>query len=256
MAVCRLAVWARKEGIPLTPETVFHPNVVDRFALTGMNDLSVDTRGTRLSTVKRVARTVTKKAPWEPERVTMSRCHLQAPYSRDQAVHWWEIANTQRTPQRLRAARALVALGLGVGVSPNEHLLITGNRVIEQAGLVFVDIPGARARMVPCAHDWAERLVQVATGFPEAPLIGEDTPNRNRLFNLGKGIVVPPNFPRPTAARFRTTWMVGLLSRGVPFQGFTNATGWEQAQHLEDFVPYLYEWDTAELHRAIAGVPK
>ncbi len=148
------------------------------------------------------------------------------------------------------------ALGLGVGVSPNEHLLITGNRVIEQDGLVFVDIPGARARMVPCAHDWAERLVQVAANFRGAPLIGEDTPNRNRLFNLGKGIVVPPNFPRPTAARFRTTWMVGLLSRGVPFQGFMNATGWEQAQHLEDFVPYLYEWDTAELHRAIAGVPK
>jgi len=252
----RLVVWARTHGVPLAPEVLLHPDTVERFIATGIPNLSERSRATRRSALRAVSIAVTTKTPWTPLPPKMRRSYYARPYSAAELGRWWEVATSQKTPGRDRAARAMVALGLGVGVSASEHLTITGHNVIKRHGVVAVQIGGRRARTVPCVAMWSDRLLQLASEVGDEPLIGSFSSAVNRTYNLMRPIEVPPSMPRLESPRLRTSWMAELLTAGVPIKEFARACGLNVVQHMEDFLPFLPDMDEASAFLRLAGTTK
>lgn len=254
-AVTQFVVWARENDLPLDAEKLFTPALVDRFIVTGLH-ITKTSKATYRSSIRRVALAATKKTPWKPPPARFPRAHHKLPYTPAETARWWEIANTQNTASRRRAAEAVVTLGLGVGINSAEHLDVTAAHIRWDDGVLLVDIPGAAARTVACNNDWADRLAQVAAEYPTGPLIGTAHPgrNKNRVNALLKSIETPPSMPNLTAARLRATWIVTHLNNGIRMDELRDALGWKVGHHLHDYFPLLTPRDDRTRHRAMAGL--
>lgn len=249
-----LAVWARQQGIPLQPEQLFAVETVDRYVTVGLPHMSAESRRTLRAVIRMVGIANTRNAPWEPRPVALPRNHLQAPYTATDIGWWWEIATTQSTPGRARTAQAVVALGLGVGIITSEHHDVTGENVRRSGEALVVDIPGERARTVACQAVWADRLEELAAQHRSEPLIGTYSRNRNRVNSLIARVERPAGMPTLVPARLRSTWIVGLLNRGVPIPALMSAVGWTAIPRLDDYMQYLAVTDEATRYRLVAGL--
>ena len=110
----RLSDWAMGEGFPLDPGVILDPDTVERFVEVGLADDR--SRATYRAVLRRVGPLLTTRAPWEPRpasrRPSPGRCALHRRGGRAAAP----AALGQPTDRRRRAARALLALGLGAGL--------------------------------------------------------------------------------------------------------------------------------------------
>ncbi len=147
--------WAHREGLPLDRERIFTPDVIDRYIAVGAAHLSEPSRATRRADLRRFSRSLTRKAPWEPEPPRMRGGYSIVPYTDAEVARLLEVSQQQRTPVQARRLQALLALGLGVGVYPKEAWALTTEDVVVDQGYVCVRIPGEHARTVPVTapHD-------------------------------------------------------------------------------------------------------
>ena len=141
--------WAHRDGLPLDRERIFTPDVIDRYIAVGAAHLSEPSRATRRADLRRFSRSLTRKGPWEPEPPRMRGGYSIVPYTDDEVARLLEVSRQQRTPVQARRLQALLALGLGVGVYPNEAWALTTHDVFDDQGYVCVRIPGEHARTVP-----------------------------------------------------------------------------------------------------------
>jgi hypothetical protein len=68
------------------------------------------------SILRRIGPLLTKRAPWQPQSVTVARRALAPPYTEQEVALLVADGKGQPTDERRRAARALLALGLGSGL--------------------------------------------------------------------------------------------------------------------------------------------
>ena len=112
--LARLAAWALTEGLPLDVEVVLDPDTVERFIASGVgHDRS---RATYRSELRRLGPLLTRRAPWEARPPAVSRRQVAPPYTPEELGRLRAYATAQPTAQRVRAARALLALGAGAGL--------------------------------------------------------------------------------------------------------------------------------------------
>lgn len=133
----------------------------------------------------------------------------------------WDIAGQQPKASRTRTAYAVLSVGLGAGLSPAEHQLITGTNVETRDGIVLIHVPGKYARTVPVLNRYAPKVAELADEQPDVPLLASSiTDSRNRLNSRISRICLPPGLPNITCARLRTTWAATVLGAGVPLKEF------------------------------------
>ena len=112
-ALSRFAVWAIDVGYDLDRETVLTPEVLERYRVTGMRELAPTSRSTEISRLRRVARAVTRRAPWPAPGEQGARQGLSAPYTHEQVADYWAAALSQNGPFRVQAMTAVLALTVG-----------------------------------------------------------------------------------------------------------------------------------------------
>lgn len=112
--LARIAAWAVEEGLSLDPEVVLDPDSVERFTSIGLAGDS--SRATYRAVLRRVGPKLTHKAPWQPRPITAARRQVALPYSVAEIDQLKADALAQPTAGRMRAARALLALGAGAGL--------------------------------------------------------------------------------------------------------------------------------------------
>ncbi|WP_197359750.1 hypothetical protein, partial [Streptomyces clavuligerus] len=224
--VARFCAWALDECLPLDREALFTPDTVEHYALTGMRDLQPSSRRTHRSQLAAIGRTVTRRAPWPPLTTALPRNRLATPYTHLQVAGYLEAAGQQATPVRTRAAFGLLAAGLGAGLMPGEHLIITGRSITTTDGVTVVSVTGTRPRPVPVLAAYAPLLCSLAARYPDEPLIGPTLDaGRNRLNRLLSPIEIPARLPPLTASALRSTWLLTLLAACVPLPEILAAAG-------------------------------
>lgn len=97
--VTRFCAWCLEEFLPLDRETLFTPDTVERYVLTGMRDLQPSCRRTHLSQLSAIGRTITRRAPWPPARTGLARNRLATPYTPAQVAGY---LMARRTPHHHR----------------------------------------------------------------------------------------------------------------------------------------------------------
>lgn len=257
MRVCtQFTVWALERGYQVADrEQLYRPDLVEHFADTMLGYLGEHSQATYRAALRRVGRAATKRAPWAPNPRQLGRKTLSEPYPLEQIAWLRQVAADQLTWTRRRAATAVVCLAYGAGLRAPEYAAVTGAHVREQDGVVLVDVPGARARVVPVLPEVAGDLLALAGALPDSRLFSDRTAGvRNWTASVVEQIEVPRGAPRFSSRRLRVTWMVRLSTAGVRVSELCDMAGLTSAHSWEDLARYVPRREPGELIALIGAL--
>jgi len=248
--LARLATWAVGEGLVLDAEVVLDPDTVERFVAVGLADDR--SRATYRAVLRRVGPLLTTRAPWEPRPTTVARRQVAPPYTPRELDGLRTAALAQPTRGRVRAARALLALGAGAGLDGRWVARVAARDVSVGDGVLLVRVGDPGARVVPVLACWEREVVELAATAGCEYLVGGRSTARNRAGALAASLVVANGSPTFSASRLRSTWLVTHLVLGTRLPELARAAGLEGVTVLSDlleFVPPLDDDETLVLLR-------
>lgn len=235
-----ILVWAVEQGYPADLEAVLHPDTVERWVAVSGHGLKETSLATRRSTLRRMGRQLTTKAPWEPPNVQLPKGQRHAPYSpREIDLLRGTI---QRTPLFRRRWQGILALGLGAGVVGREAFHATPEDLRLRHGVTVLRIQGHRGRDIPVRSEYAEDLRRAAREHPVSNFLAAELKewDRSRSWHLKQHLQYPPDIPLENE-RLRATWLVHHLDNGVPIQALLTAAGVKSFEPLDRLRGYLVE---------------
>ena len=178
---------------------------------------------------------------------------MAAPYSPAELEILWADALQQPSIVRRRAARALLALGLGAGLDGRWIARIGPDAVHRGDGFVAVSVPAPAARLVVVRSCWEDEILDLAATAGSGVLLGRRSESRNRVGDIAKRLRCPVGHPRISSARLRSSWLVDLLGDGVPITVICTAAGLSGITTLSDLLAHLPCVDPDEQIRLLRG---
>jgi hypothetical protein len=249
--LAQLAAWAVGEGLPLEAELVLDPDTVERFVAVGIvHDRS---RATYRAVLRRVGPLLTKRAPWEARPATVARRKVALPYSAAELDGLCADAVDQPTCYRIRAARALLALGAGAGLDGRWVARVDADDVTSGDGAVLVRVGEPAARIVPVLASWEDEVVELTRSAGDDFLVGGRSMARNRAGSLAASIVVAHGHPKLSGSRLRSTWLVTHLAMGTRLPELARAAGLQGVTVLSDLLPFVPALDEADAVEVLRG---
>lgn len=236
-AIALLSAWGLMEGVPLEAEALLDPLMVDRFVAVGL--VGERSQATYRSVLRRVGPLLTDWAPWEPKPISLARRQVAVPYGEAELTALRADAKVQPTPGRLRAARALLALGCGAGLDGRWVARVGSEDVVESSWGVLVRVEEPSARVVPVLATWEEEVLELAASASGEFLVGGRSTSRNRAGALAASLVVAEGRPRFSASRLRSTWLLTHLSNGTRLPELAQAAGLAGVTVLSDLLPFV-----------------
>lgn len=242
--LARLAAWAVGEGMPLDVEVVLDPDTVERFATSGAA-VGVSA-STYRSVLRRVGPLLTETAPWEERGGGLARRQVAKPYTAVELAELRSDALNQPTAGRIRAARALLALGAGAGLDGRWVAKVRPADVERTNGGVLLAVGEPVARRVPVLADWEDEVVDLAARAGAEVLVGGRSQSRNRAGELAASLLVGNGHPRFSASRLRSTWLVAHLALGTRLPELARAAGLRGVTVLSDLLEFVPPLDDSE----------
>jgi integrase len=236
----RLALWAwQTASLPLEVEEIFSPNVIDRFAATGMPQYTKAGRNTMRARLRRMADVLLGSDREADRSRAMGNSDASVPYGEREVATLLSWAAGQPSGERHSSALTLLSLGLGAGLSSREIAeLRIGDIDVDDRGVVVV-VRGERGRRVPVLRDWEEALVERVRGrntddwaFRE----GQEGGNRNLVSDF---VARTYGGFGPQARRMHATWIVTHLEMGTPLGPLLRAAGLRGPEALGRFLPFV-----------------
>jgi hypothetical protein len=254
-AATPLCLWAwQTAGMNLDRDVVFSLGSIDRFVAIGMpNYRSSAGKNTIRSRLLRMGEALrTNPATATRALRPLGNSDPTAPYLASEVIELRSWAAAQSNPDRRRNANALLALGLGAGLSGREIITVHSDDVRVGRRETEVRIRGARARSVVVLASWEAHLAFAANATGATNLFrgGRSTDNPNLITDFisrSRGRV------QLQARRMRTTWLVHHLNAGTPAVILVAAAGMKSLAALDRFMPYADTPSPESAARALRG---
>jgi integrase len=254
-AVTQFVYWCWQAAcVPLDRALIFSRLQVEEWILHGTpKTWSVGTRRDRRTQLLRVCEALggpeggyrlSSFAPSEP----------LAPYTAKQIVALRIWARGQSTARKCRDAMAILALGLGAGLSSAEIQAVRKEHVICDAFGVLIEVAEGRRRFVPLLRAWEPMLLEVlaeckAGAFVFSP--GRVGFARNAVSNFVKRCsrIDPP----AQSQKMRATWIVHHLTVNTPVKPFMVAAGVDSLEALTRYLRFVPDIDPVEARAWLRG---
>ena len=250
-AAAPLTRWAvRYAGLPLDPTAIFDRDVIDRFVSTSDQYRTKASKNTIRSRLLRISEALlTPDAIVEALR-PLGSSDPSAPYSAAEQVALRSWATVQPTTEKRRSAGALLALGIGAGLSGKEIIECKATDLVLDVDGVVVLVRGDRARRVPVTRAWEDGLR--TQNVADSPLFreGQSGENPNLISDFvsrSRGKIALQ------ARRMRATWIVAHLDAGTPTVDLLLAAGVKTLEAFDRFVPFADERDWDLVRARIRG---
>jgi len=194
-------------------------SLIEAFCADAGTAWSSSTRGTYRSVLR-------QGAPVWPVRPPGHRgATAAAPYTAGELAELWSGARAQRRSWRRHSALALLALGVGAGLSAGELAAVRGTDVDASASAVVVR--GTRARSVPFTTAGAvaaDLAGAVGTGYVFHPEPA-DRSYPNFVNNFARSLRCHPGSVAVRVARMRSSFVCGHLQAGTDLATVLAVTG-------------------------------
>jgi integrase len=250
----RLALWAwQTASLPLEIDEIFAAPVIDRFVAVGLPQYTMAGRNTMRSRLHRMSDVLLGPGR-DPNRARpMGNSDPSAPYSEPEVATLLSWAAVQHAGERRSSAAALLALGLGAGLTNREITELRLRDIDADAEGVVVTVRGNRARCVPVLREWESALVQrVAGRSPDGWAFCEGQEGVNR--NLVSNFVARSNGDfGPTTRRMHATWIVTHLEMGTPMVPLLRAAGLKDPEPLGRFLPFVRDVGGSDARELLRG---
>jgi integrase len=249
-SAARLADFAASLGLELVPEVVFHPSVIERFALAAPG-LSGSARRTLRTNQRFIARRVVPQL--HPPDAALPRERAKKPYSAVEIDGYLALAGAQSAPARRARAAGLVCLGAGAGLIRSDLRDVRGTDVIARSGGVIVTVRGTRPRAVPVLARYHEPLL-AAAAFAGTSLVtgGAETSRKNLTARLNSSLAGGSGLPRLEGSRLRATWLAEVADL-LGLATFLHTAGISCSQRLGDLIAGLEPAAEAEAVRLLGA---
>ena len=248
----QLAAWADTTGQSTDPAFLFHPDTIDRFVVQGCAHLARGTRFNYRCELKVVGAAVLGEPLYPPRPVSLSRDDLSRPYSEQEITALLAQCRGFSTAHMRENANAVVALGLGAGLSAQELSRAVGTDVtIDDEGVV-IGVGGARPRVIPVLDEWSETVATRAEVVGPRPFL---LPDRSQVkkYHLSNFLERwPKGGPKADTRRLRSTWIVDHLRRGTHVLAVSDAAG-VNPNYLARYFRFVERLDPEEARRQLHG---
>lgn len=256
--VAGLAVWCADDDVPLTPERIMDPEVVETWVRTlregaPESGKGVDEIDAKASRLRAIGPQVTPTLNWPVLREEGRKRQVHEPHPRDHAESLVKAAHRLTKPRQRRIALGVLGLGVGAGCDGGQqHRVRTTDIEIapDQPDVLLVHVRGTDddvIRVVPIAKPWddcvREALEIRVKEFDEFVLpLGR---GRNLLNENLRTIAKKSPFLTLSPSRLRTTWMVERLQSGMHVHDFLRLAGLTSAETLMQVARMLPTRDDA-----------
>lgn len=238
-AVTRLVEFAHNLHMPLEDRTAFDPFTVERFAQFHLATYNRASRNSMRARLRRVSEALLGETAAVQTRA-LGKAAASRPYSARDIADLDGWAQAQPSEERRTSARALLALGLGAGLTGAEIIALRRGDVIV-GETTDVSVAGAVPRVVPMVSDWADELSDRLT------YLGTDgwvfhSEQRGGNINLITDFIsrTGPHVPLQTR-RMRATWLIHHLETGTPLKTLLRIAGLQSAEALDRVLPFVNE---------------
>lgn len=237
-AVTRLVNFARENYMPFDDEEIWDPFTVERFVQFHLATYNRASRSTMRARLRRVSEALLGETAAVRSRA-LGKAEASRPYtSREIAIlDGW--AQSQRTVERRTSARALLALGLGAGLSGAEIISLKAGDVVAGDGELVVHVDGPRPRDIPLLAEWKQELQDRLDILTDDGWIFRSD-QRGGNINLINDFVArsTPEVPLQTR-RMRATWLAHHLTAGTPLKLLLRTAGLQSAEALDRVLPFI-----------------
>jgi hypothetical protein len=246
-AAGKLATFGISVGLPVRPDVLLHPSVIERCAVLGAVEASPVARRTLRTNLRFLAARVVPEIC--PRPAALPRERAKPPYSAVEITAYLALADAQPTVARRARAAGLVCLGAGAGLIRADLRSVRGVDVVRRSGGVVVQVRGRRPRVVPVLARYHEPLLAAAAFAGDGPVTGGFDPARRNLTTpLICALAGGADLPRLDTGRLRATWLRDCAAR-LGLATFLHAAGISCSQRLGDLVATL---DVADEAGAVA----
>lgn len=235
-AVTRLVLFSDTSYVPLEDDAVFDPIHIGRFINHHLATYNRASRNTIRARLRRVSEALLGDDAVGKFKA-LGKAEASRPYTPAELAVLDAWAWQQRTMERRTSAGALLALGLGAGLTGAEIIAARTPDIDDDS----VTIHGGQARTVPVFSEWMPR-VRERTAFLDsggwmfrAEQHGENV-NLITDFVSRNGPIV-----QLRARRMRATWLAHHLEAGTPLKRLLRIAGLHSAEALDRVLPFVEE---------------
>lgn len=229
---------------------------IDLFCRTALEDLTVKTRGTVRSRLRRAVRHTDPATIGPKPDVYYQQTTTSAPYTDAELGLLDTLAVNIRTLRSDHRPETLIVLGAGAGLAATDLRHVHGHHITAgDDGIVTVDITdGPRPRMVPIRHRYANRALSIAGQVGDGHVLGGDGGRHNLVSEITR--VYNRHSPIPLkATRLRNTWLHSLLAAQVPVDVIVAAAGVGSLDLIGQLIANTPPPDPAVARPLLAGSP-
>ena len=253
-AASRLALFAwATAGLPLEDDVVFDPGVIERFTRAELATYSHAGRNTIRARLRRMSEALLGDEARGRFRA-LGKAESSRPYTDADVASLLSWAAAQQETERQTSASALLALGLGAGLTGQEIIRLRVEDISEDADGVVVSVTGDGARDVPVLHQWETFLLERKRFVGP---IGWAFRSGQRGGNVNLVTDFASRRPAPAvplqARRMRATWLSDHLTAGTPLGALLPAAGLESAEALDRVLQATFPLDPDLARVALRG---
>jgi hypothetical protein len=245
--VSGLARWARFKGHALDRAFLFTDESLFRWLQEA--DISAESRKTYEARVD-LMRGLFTGQPYRELPVTKSVAsddrRVTVPLTVEQEAALWNWTNGVHPAQRRHRVRALVAFGLGFGLTLTDAAELDRSRVTLNDAGIHIEVPDratGELRTVTCLAAWEEPVLAVLEDVPDDALLMTPwdgvPPLRHSIDNAIKSAQARSCPVRFNSQRLRNTWIVRHLAAGTPLDVLKYAANFAESKHLERLMVYV-----------------
>jgi len=236
--VAHLCVWGDRRSIPIGAETIFDPDVIERFLHEERmsNSPAVASRDTtRLLKVTAALTSVQSTFSSIPRVGT-----FPLPYTLGDEPELLSWAAQQTTPEKRQAAHAMLGLCRGAGLRKDELLEVVAGDVTRDSGGIVIAVRGKFPRLVPVDAIWADEVERGIVDVPRERILVfpnryKSRPEAIQSLSGRRGRL------QVVCTRLRSAWICDRLH--LPLATLVQGAGFSSPKALD---PYFYAMKTLD----------
>jgi hypothetical protein len=150
-------------------------------------------------------------------------------------------------------ATAILALGLGAGLTSQEMSRLVGSDITSDAAGVLISVIGDQARIVPVLATWERAVAELGATAGDGPVVMPERTKitRHQLKNF-QARCPSGDAPALDTGRLRATWLCDQLAAGADIRALVAASGVKASQVVK-YLEHVPDLDLANVRRLLRG---
>lgn len=229
----RYALWAEKCRLPLDPNLLFSPTMIDRYfdsvRATGDEVLAKDVR----CRFRRFGPVVGDPADWPLPAGQIARTNVYPPLTPAEEQLALKVARTWSIDHF-----AFCVLGFGFGLDGRWMPHVSAHNVVTVDGWPHLNVPDPDARLVPVLARYRTDILELVDEVPEGRLIGGERNVQNRSWVLARRIAIGED-RRLFIGEMRSTWFAAHLRNNTDLVYLSQISGRKSFQRLLELLEHV-----------------